>query len=391
MSQHDADAPRLEREKRLSTTLLKLGRLNRDLLRDRIFRDKERLMKERSDINMLLVLYDAQQRESGALPESELREILRVRGGPGDLDEKEVERLRARRVEIGNLLREVEHVGPDFRELPHERLRELTKERDQLTVKALEVLEDPTYFNHRVKKIRKAVGEGKRDKVIRFLRGLEEQLGKTSVGEAFDALGRLAAGTEEAPPLPHLVALVTRSRSGPFLQAVLSDVGALQRLYPEGWRQVAAAVLENVALFHDVSFDVRSPFWDSPELAHELPWQRLAVQNPSAPAELLQIVLGCPREELVRCRVRAKDSYGSEAALDCLAEVLRDARDPELIAHVLDLVDDAPVLRCRFYYVAKRHAGLPAPLARRILTQGDLSVEDAMDFRRRNPEIARSA
>lgn len=387
------DAARLAAEKRLSAQLIRLGRINRDLRRDQILRDKPRLQKERNDINMLLLLFEAQARQalSGelAMAPAELEELWRSRGGRGGIDEREAARLRARRLEISNMLREIDHATEDRRELSQAKLVELSTERDRLKAAALEVLEDPDYLQPRLRKVRKHVMAGKVEKSRRHLRQLEGQLGPTLVGEYLLALTRLlSAGEDEELRVEDLTALATRARSGTFLQELLSETALLGQRYGERAQEIVTACLRNVALFRDLPFEARSSFWQSPELGANIEWQRLAVQNGSAPAELLGLLLHCPREALERARERARANYGSDRALDTMTELLRETTDPETIARVLEVVDGEPVVRYRFYHVARLQSGLPAVLARRILAQGDLSLEEALDFRRRNPVVA---
>lgn len=387
IAEREDDGRRLELEKKLSAELLRLSRINRDLKRDRILRDRTRLLKERSDINMLLLLYEAQQREaeSGGVGAHEIQELLRAQSG-GELDDREIMRLRARRQEIGNMLREVERLGEDHRELGQDRVIELTRERDQLKERVVGMLQDPVYFDHRVRKIQKQLGAGKRDKVVRYLRGLEEQLGPSMPVDCFSLLARLYADDEELR-LEDVVGLAQRSASGSFLQALLAEHPLLSRRFPEGWRSVVAAALRNVALFRGVPFEARSDFWQSQELRQELHWQWLSAQNPSSPPQILSLLLHCPAEELERCRVAARARYGSDSALHTMTEVLRASRDPEIVGRMLDIVDHDPIVRYRFYHVAMHHSGLPAPLAARILSFRDASLEEYMDFRRRNPEV----
>ncbi|MFN7973123.1 MAG: hypothetical protein U0166_12375 [Acidobacteriota bacterium] len=383
-------------EKKLSAELLKLGRINRDLMRDRIFRDKDRLKKERSDINMLLLLWDAQQREiqegggTAALGAHELKELLESQGRRGDLDPRDIDRLRERRREISHMLREIEHVAEDHRELSQERLSELVRERDLRQAKVAEILQDPLYFDHRVRKIWKAVAGGKLEKVGRYLRGLEEQLGQMPAVEQFDALMRLARPDDVELTAADLLGLVARSGCGPFLQAVLSEVGRVQARFPADWRRVVRAALLNVALFRRVDLGVassRGAFWQAPVFVEDLEWIRVAVENPSTPPEILTLVLGCPPDELARILSRAETEYGTPSALACMTELLRASRDPEVIAKILDIMDGNPIVRHRFYHVARRQQNLPAALARRVLAGCDVSLEEAVEFRKVNPEM----
>lgn len=384
-------------EKRISAELLKLGRINRDLVRDRIFRDKDRLKKERSNINMLLLLYDAQQRENsegqggeGTLGANELRELLESRGGRGDLDAREIERLRERRREISHMLREIEHVSGDHRELGQDRLNELARERDQRQARVVEILQTASYFEHRVRKIRKAMGAGKVDKILRYLHGLEEQLGSCVVVDQFTALMRLARPEDLDLGAVDLVGLVARSTCGPFLQAILGEAPRLVERFPEAWRKIVRAALVNVALFRRVDFGAsasRESFWQGTLFLQDLEWLRLTVENGSTPPDILGPMLGCPAEELVRVRARAAQSYGSESALACMTELLRASRDPEVIGRILDVMDGDPIVRHRFYLVARRQKNLPAVLARRVLAGADVSLDDAVEFRKHNPEM----
>jgi hypothetical protein len=306
------------------------------------------------------------------------------------LDEKEVTRLRARRVEIGNMLRAVEHAGPDLRLLPQERLAALSRERADLVEQALGVLRMPAYFMARARKVRKRVSQGRVDKALRFVEQLRERLGSNVIADAFDVTIRLYLDDREID-LEDVTSVVRRTGTGVVLQSLLDDAPRIRERLPGSWRSAVGQILGNVALFRDVAFEARSDFWRSEELRSDLEWQRLAVQNPSAPAELLGTLLGCPPEELARAREAARRSYGSERALDVMTEVLREARDPEVISRILDLVDDQPVVRVRFYHVAHRHDLLPAALARRVLQQGDFTLEESLDFQRRNPEARAAA
>ena len=383
----------MELERSLSAALLKLSRLNRDLSRDQILRDKDRLLKERNDINMLLLLHEAKTKQAktgGAsdddLAEGEIDAMLRSRGG--SLDERDIRELKSRRREIAGMLREIEHLGRDQRQLSAEQLAAMDREKRLLKAEVLTVLEDPAFLFHRIQKVRRQVSEGKGAKPIRYLRRLVDQLGRNGVTDALELIRGLA-DDEQHPSAEQVLAVVSRSGLGSFLHALLDDIERLNDLFPEESSRIVREILRNVMLFQEVPRDDWSEFFSGKAIREDLEWMRLTLLNPSSPCELLVGLLQCPEAELERCRERATRHYGSARAVDVMTEVLRQSRDPELIGRILDIVEEDPILRYRFYHVTAKQRDLPAELARRVLARGDLGVEDAMAFRAANPALSR--
>jgi len=145
---------------------------------------------------------------------------------------------------------------------------------------------------------------------------------------SFGLLARLADPEPLELPASEVLSLVSRSPSGPLPPGAAADTAQLrQRLGMNG-----APLPRRRWTTSRFSAGCRSrpdpSSGSTAELRTELQFQRLAVQNPSAPPELLSVILSCPVEELERCRTRARANYGSDSALDCMAEVLRDRAIP---------------------------------------------------------------
>jgi len=104
---------------------------------------------------MLLLLYEAQQREAATGAGRSERDPGAAAGAQrGELDEGEVARLRGRRQEIGDMLREIEHVAADHRELPQDKLQEMQRRARSNQGAGGSDAGGRAYFDNRVRKIR---------------------------------------------------------------------------------------------------------------------------------------------------------------------------------------------------------------------------------------------